>query len=55
MQKKKGVGGERVQIACKNAYVINGRPPIKSERVGVLPHMGVLPHILHQCACRPGD
>ena len=25
MQKKKG-GGEGVQIACKDAYVINGRP-----------------------------
>ena len=25
--KKKG-GGEGVQIACKNAYAINGRPPM---------------------------
>ena len=24
-KKKKGGGGEEVQIACKNAYVINGR------------------------------
>ena len=26
MQKKRGVGWGEVQIACKNVYVINGRP-----------------------------
>ena len=28
MQTKKGGGGEEVQIACKIAYVLNGRPLI---------------------------